>query len=311
MSNYTTIFKTPPTLSNQYVEVFIRNIKDIFGMVNTKRRDVLFDVSNTKNIDILGLLLIYKFFDFTVKKNCFINPKTNLDKNKKVSDEMKKTGFKNIVDEYFTYKDPIEEDLKYSQTKDFFLAPIILEKGKSNGVGKVNKKKIADYYSYDSNIASMILLCVDEIASNFQEHAVEDTKSVIIAKGNKDHIEIACADNGLGIISTLSPYLKWNDKKPVYNVLKKAVEKEVTSKKNSNHMGCGLWIVNQFVTVGNGKLYIFSQNAYLSNKKRKIKCGECSYWQGTIVYIDVPLINSKEFLKILDNKNSGIKLNII
>jgi hypothetical protein len=41
----------------------------------------------------------------------------------------------------------------------------------------------------------MILLTFSEILLNFWEHATEDTKSIIVAHGNKDQIEIALGEN--------------------------------------------------------------------------------------------------------------------
>src|SRR5690606_12886621 len=64
---------------------------------------------------------------------------------------------------------------------------------------------IEKYYSKSPESVSLIFSCFSEILLNFWEHAIQDTKSVILADGNKNKIEIACADTGIGIISNLMP----------------------------------------------------------------------------------------------------------
>ena len=71
-------------------------------------------------------------------------------------------------------------------------------------------------------------------------------------------------------------------------------------------MGCGLWLVNELVTKNHGLLHLFSQGVYLTNRKGKIKCGESSYWQGTIIYLMIPLkkiIPLKEILHTINIPN--------
>lgn len=135
-----------------------------------------------------------------------------------------------------------------------------------------------------------------------------------MAKGNKQHFEIACADNGDGIITTLLPqYRKYS--KSGYNILRFSVEKNVSSKMSEGHMGCGLWLVNEFVSRSKGILSIFSGHGYYQNKKGKIKCGESPFWQGTIIHLDIPLNNPSIFTDIVkeaaSNDINDIKLNII
>lgn len=98
--------------------------------------------------------------------------------------------------------------MPYKETDGVFLAPMTLKRSGINRRKNEDIKKIQKYYSYNSNIAYAILTCIGEISNNFQEHAVLDTQSIIVAKGNRNHFEIACADTGDGIISTLGPSLK-------------------------------------------------------------------------------------------------------
>lgn len=300
------VYKTPENFSVSNVKYFIANVSDIFKLENSQQKDVLFDVSPTKKIDLLGQLLIYKFLDFSRIKKCFYNPETNLKKVKYVSDEMKKMGFKKLVDENFRIKAKDEDIPQYSEKDGFFIAPIVLEKSKKEIVEKDVEKKINEYYN-KSTISSGILQCIGEIASNFQEHAVSDTRSVLVARGNKQQVEIACADNGEGIISSLLPVLKYKFQSHRSDVLREAIKENVTSKANAGHMGCGLWIVNEFVSASKGYMSIFSQDAYLINKHGIIKCGQSPYWKGTIIYVNMPLSNDDFFSRVMKEKDSIIQ----
>lgn len=317
MNNKQIVYKTPESFCAHNAKFFLADIEEVFKMDNSKTSHVFFKVMQTKKIDLLGLLLVYKFLNYTVKKECFSNPTTDLKNNKMISNELKRIGFQKLVDENFTIKDPDDTKTEYSENDTFFLAPIVLERTSNSNKDNYIETRIRNYYN-DTRISQGLLQCIGEISSNFKEHAVLDTKSVLVARGNKKQIEIACADNGAGIISTLLPALNHNYYKHRYDVLKKAIEENITSKAKEGHMGCGLWIVNQFVTRSQGIMYIYSQDGYLINKKGIIKCGQSPFWKGTIVYVNMPLSNRNVFSQVLEEKERfidlqkcNIKLNII
>lgn len=305
--NYYKIYSTPENFTHQNVKYFLQNIAAIFCMKNSGVPKVIFKVKDTKKVDILGLLLIYKFIDFTVKNRCFENPKTDLKKNRIIFEQMIQIGFKKYIDENFgdlKDDDLVESNPNFTANKNFFIAPLVLNREQQN-LGISNERKIKEYYNFDSRIASGVLQCIGEIASNFQEHSQSDTRSMLVARGDRKYIEIACADNGDGIISTLRPHLE-NKCKNGYEVLRKSIDENVTSKKNAGHMGCGLWIVSQFVSESKGTMKIFSQDGYLVNDKGKIKCGKSAYWKGTIVYVNMPLSDPSVFSKVMRNKRDEI-----
>jgi signal transduction histidine kinase len=168
--------------------------------------------------------------------------------------------------------------------------------------------KVESYYKKGSKTVDLIFSCFSEVLLNFWEHAVEDTKSVIIADGTKNKIEIACADTGIGIIQNLTDFFEITKKKE--ELLIKALEKGMTTKPNTNHMGFGLWIVNELVKANNGKLHIYSQGYYYSNNFGKVKYGTTSYWPGTVIYIYLNLSNPKTVYDVLkDSIISPIKIN--
>ena len=115
-----------------------------------------------------------------------------------------------------------------------------------------------------------------------------DTKSIILASGNKSKVKIACADTGSGIISQLAllfPNLKGKNSE----ILAKSLQKGVTSKVNSYHMGYGLWIVNEIVKHNNSRLHVYSEGYYYKNDYGKITTGRTGFWAGTIVYINLDI----------------------
>jgi signal transduction histidine kinase len=157
----------------------------------------------------------------------------------------------------------------------------------------------------------MIFLCLSEILLNFWEHAIDDTNSILVAEGNENHIEIACADTGNGIITTLNRVFE-NSSINRPNTLKKSVEKYVTSKKMTNHMGYGLWILNQIAKRTNGRFHIYSEGAYFKNDFSKEIADKCGYWKGTIIYLSLPLKNPitlSDLENHNDNKFNDIKIN--
>lgn len=147
-------------------------------------------------------------------------------------------------------KDVLENEYKKLNIKiqeSFIIAPQPLLRNDSYSNDVLIERflpKINEYYSFNERVVSMIFQCLSEILLNFWEHAIEDTKSILVADGNKTSIEIACADTGNGIISTLeqsNPSKNTSKEKLILS----ALEKGITSKKDTDHMGYGLWILNQ------------------------------------------------------------------
>ena len=72
-----TLFKTPQKLTSVNIDLFIKMAEPIFKYQDKMLPNVRFDTSTTKKLDSIGALLIYKFFEYTVHKNCFTKPKNN------------------------------------------------------------------------------------------------------------------------------------------------------------------------------------------------------------------------------------------
>ena len=295
-------FVPPASCTRRNIKYILKSMEAIFKFPNKSVPNAHFVVKQVKEVDVLGQLLIYKFLNYTVNKSCFINPSSDLRGNYYLVKELKKTGFRELINDCFQKKDPEEDDFKYKEQDGVFISPIVLTRdSKGDKISNDNRLKISSYYSYNHLISFAILQCLCEISSNFKEHAVEDTNSIIVAQGNKKHFEIACADNGDGIIKTLGK-VQERMPTPFYSLLERSIEKGVSSKLSEGHMGRGLWLINEFVTHCMGYLIIFSNRGYLQNTAGKIKCGEAPNWQGTIIYVDIPLNNPMAIMSVMKNK---------
>ena len=299
MGRYNMVFSTPEKLNPQYVKYFLHDAEQLFRLEGRKIPNVLFDTIKTKSANVLGVLLIYKFFEYSISKDCFIKPKCTLPSSTQLLRSLDSFGFRELLEQVTSFRIPTDNSVKYNVNKDgVFIAPIILKREHSkDDTERKYRSKISQYYSYDATISFALLQCLGEIASNFTEHAVEDTKSILVATGNKDYFEIACADTGNGIISTLASSIPAIKNR--CEILKLALAKGVTSKKDQNHMGYGLWLIDEFTNATSGEFYLMSEGAYLYKRNNKQNLGECPYWKGTVVYIRIPLTNIKGFKDVL------------
>lgn len=282
------VFKTPSAFTPQMVKYFLKDVSPLFGMVNKAIPNVVFDAYDMERAGLLGHLLIYKFMEYSMKKHCFLNPTFSIKEG--IFNEFRKTGFQKLVLAFVNDKKKEFEKLKYEEENGIFIAPINLANFEKGDGQDLYAPQIRDYY-VNIKVAFIVTLCMSEIAANYSAHAEDDTNSILVAKGNHDYFEIACADNGKGIISSLRPTLK--KKYSNHEVLEQAMHQGVTSKKDTNHMGFGLWLVNELVTQLRGELCIYSERAYYINRQGTIRKGESDYWRGTITYVRLPLSNSE------------------
>ncbi len=297
---------TPPKsfLPNTTLE-FLRNVESIFDLEGEKVRDVYFLIGRVEKIGILGLLLIYKFIEYTATHACFESPQ--LLNSEYIKNELKRYGFWNLIQDYKQIKEEdVYRNLNFQKSDSFFIAPMPLLRGKRYD-RNLFLPQIETYYAGNDNAISVVLTCLGEIMLNFWEHAVEDSQSILVASGNEHKIEIACADTGNGIVSSLLPVVGKMDKD---KVLLKSLAKNVTSKANTHHMGCGLWEINELVTMNRGRLHLYSEGAYVRNDFGKTKSGTCAFWKGTIIYVTLPLDSPKTLKNIQCDENfNDIQIN--
>jgi len=311
-----TEIKIPEIINASNVTSFLRNVSIIFTFENKQHLDYALNISKLKKINVLGMLLLYKVIEFSVEKKCFHLPEIYFE------DFMEKKwneyDFVPLMNSYIQQKDTSRnlQNLSVQMTDKFILAPQPLLRD-SDFTNKYLKTKflpkINEYYKGKPKVISMISTCFSEILLNFWEHAVDDTKSIMIAEGNNNYMEIACADTGNGIISTLKKNPKYkalDDEKLILN----STFKNITSKENTNHMGYGLWIIDQIVTAVNGRFHLYSEGVAYINDYGKKKTLKTAHWRGTIVYLALPLDKAKSLNDInvfKDKLSNNIKIAFI
>jgi len=301
-------FIAPKHFITNNILAFLNEVQDVFNMNDKMEPNVIFDLSRISKSNILGMLLMYKFIDYTYNNNCFKKPEVLV--NSYVQNMMTEYGFMKLIESYISNKDKSLKEYKQLSiniTDNFIIAPQPLLRNDTYSNEVLRNKflpQIEEYYSFNHSIISMVFLCLSEILLNFWEHAVEDTKSILVAAGNNSNIEIACADTGSGIITTLGSAFS-KDSLSKEQIILKSVEKGVTSKKMTDHMGYGLWILNEITKLTKGRFHIYSQGAYLQNNFGKQLHGKCGYWQGTIIYLSLPLHSPKSLSDIIELKNNS------
>lgn len=301
------ILKAPKYLTKNFVNEFLFKFQNTFFWQKKLVPNVKIDLSTIIKVDIFGLLILYKYIDYTYNNFCFKKP--NLTLGDYIDETWEKYSFRELIDSYVSNENLSDRPLKRLKVQfddRFIIAPQALLRN-SNYTNDYLKKefipKIEEYYINDNKTTDLIFSCFSEILLNFWEHAVNDTKSIIVADGNKHKIEIACADTGIGLFTNLRNVLEKKIKNE--EILAYSVKRGITSKPNTNHMGFGLWLVNELVKINNGNLHIYSQGYYFHNNYGKQKYGKCSYWPGTLIYVNLSLEKSKTLsdlnLKFKDN----------
>jgi hypothetical protein len=308
-------FDFPKVLKPNNIVELLNSLEKAFKMEEQLVPDAKINFTKVKKTSLLGVLLNYKFIEYTYKNNCFKKPEMIV--NEYVKKQWERYGFTKLIHSFVSNKDLTEKNYKNLKVKvdeRFIIAPQALLRSKDYSDRFMKSEflpKIEDYYKKNDKVVSMIFLCLSEILLNFWEHAVDDTNSILVAEGNDNHIEIACADTGNGIITTLNKIFE-NSSIDRAETLKKSVEKYVTSKKMTNHMGYGLWILNQITTKTKGRFHIYSEGAYFKNDFGKEIADKCGYWKGTIIYLSLPL-NNPVTLTDIENHDSkkfnDIKIN--
>lgn len=289
-------FVIPNVCTIQMIRAFLDTMAPIFEMKGKRVEHVNLVVRDIKRMDIVGVLLVYKVVEYTSRKKCFNSPKLLADS--KFVVELQKKGFRELMESFVKGFPPNFETLKYQFYDNVFIAPIKLN-AISESEAEIGYIPMIQSFYEDQETCAVVLSVLAEIVSNFHEHAQDDSDSILVAKGNKDNFEVVCADTGVGVVSSMAKSKLFQDIRPTqrFNVLAKATEKGITSKQNSDHMGYGLWLIQEFVLKTKGVLQLYSEGAYYVNQCGKIKKGTCGFWQGTIIYVSLPLNNIGELQK--------------
>ncbi len=293
MNSVNRVITAPKHFRANSILQFIEDCSPVYGLSGKNEKGFLLDLERVRDCSMIGVLLVYKVIEYSIKRNCFNGPMYLM--GLPFRESMEKYGFTNLIITYLADKNVAEREfanLKISVTDNFIIAPQALLRNDRYSSEILNKKylpQIESYYSFSPKAVTMIFICFSEILLNFWEHAIDDTQSIIVANGNNSNIEISCADNGQGVVTSLVNAGK--PKKDGINTFISSVEKGVTSKEMSNHMGYGLWILDEIVKQTNGRFHLYSEGYYYQRDFGKVKSGKTGFWQGTIVYLSIPLRN--------------------
>lgn len=304
----------PKKFTLSATDKFLKDCEFIFTLKGKYKPNVRIILNKISVINMVNVLIIYKAISYSGENRCLIDAKVVTDDY--VMHQLMKYGLYPLLISYVSNSVMVESEYKHLEIVEgdkFIIAPQALLRGDSYTDVTIRKKylpTIENYYRESPKSVAMVLTCLSEILLNFWEHATEDDKTIIMAYGTKDRIEIACADNGQGIITTLTNKTKNKSKR---DILLSSIERGVTSKEKSNHMGYGLWLLNEFASKTGGRLHIFSQGGHLQSEHGKIRYHESGNWEGTIVYLDLPLNNSLTISDIVNSssikKDSNLKIN--
>lgn len=308
----------PRKFNHNYIEDFIAKFEWIFTSKNKLKEGIEINCRNMNMISVIGLLLLYKTMEFLLRYDCVSKP--SLLAGVELGNAIKRYGFTDLMTKLVDDTKKLNTETIFSKIKNvryednFIIAPYPLgtkDEKLFNALNIDYATKISDYYG-KSKISEMVLTCISEVLLNFYKHALEkDPYSILVAEGNKSKIEIACADTGNGIISNLINVLNVRDKN---QILKKALERGITSKPNTFHMGRGLWIIKEMIKRTNGILHLYSEgSSYKLINGREIS-SSCGNWSGTIVYLNLPLENPVTMDEILEDEKhlfEDININLV
>lgn len=290
---------TPEIFTSLYIKQFLSDMQFVFDISHKMLPNFIFDLRRTEKVDLVGLVLIYKWLEYTVRNGCFNTPMYK--DNDCIKEAYNKYGFDKLISNYVKYRKVDPNKLRYTEKDGVFVAPIILSNRQE--AENIYAPQINSYYTNKDN-AFVVLQCLGEIVSNFEAHAKDDSDSILVASGNEKEFEIVCADSGIGIVGSLSNK-KLGLLKP-YEILQEAIKKGITSKACSDHMGYGLWLISQFVSTLKGNMEIYSQGGYLKNIKGHIRAGQFPYWKGTIIHVKLPLIKTDRCRKVIASAQSSM-----
>lgn len=289
------ILSIPNVLNHNYIGDFLRKFGNIFKKVDSMEGGFQLDCSRNREVTLVGILLIYKLMDFAHANRCFSSP-TIVHKDD-FYETLEKYSFLGLMrsimnnDTGFFKRDPDYGQLRINlQLEQFIIAPQPMLRTDHR-----TQDALRTYYSraissfYEDMKAQMVLQCVNEVALNFWKHALADPNSILVAEGNRFKVEIACADTGDGIISTLKQGIPHFRDLSHVEILKRSVLAGVTSKPRSNHMGMGLRLLDRFATLTNGIFHIYSEGAFYKNVGGRVSAGLTGYWKGTVIYLNLPL----------------------
>ncbi|AUC15313.1 hypothetical protein BTO06_09240 [Tenacibaculum sp. SZ-18] len=64
----------PKRLTINYLNEFIQSLNFVFDLIDERKPRFFLNFEKVEKVDIVGVLVLYKFIEFSVEKKCFYNP---------------------------------------------------------------------------------------------------------------------------------------------------------------------------------------------------------------------------------------------
>ena len=309
------IFWAPKSIELNSITSFVRVFNFIFGLAGKEKPQYHLAFGKVERCDVTGVLLLYKMLEYSVTARCFSFPTHDIAYNDFLKGCISEYGFLELIKSLMNNPNDVDmrpyKKLKISSNDRVLIAPIALIRNDTFHSLDIIKRQyvpiISSFYE-DETTQQMILGVFTEVMHNFWAHAIADNKSIIVGYGTKQFFEVVCCDNGAGIDGTMRDRFNSKDSK---KLVKMAMNNGVTSKRNSSHMGYGLWFINEVVTKTHGALTIISNDVHFKNAYGRISISNCPYWKGCIVSVKLPLSHPVSIKDIKVNVSQEVLINFI
>ena len=67
-------YTIPKHFNHNFIEDFLLKFGEVFLKVDKAEKNIAVDCSNNHKISVIGVMLLYKWMDFSTKKKCFDSP---------------------------------------------------------------------------------------------------------------------------------------------------------------------------------------------------------------------------------------------
>lgn len=300
------VIRLPEKVEAKYITTIVRQLNTFYRYDNAQIPRFYLSFSKVKSVDIVGVLVLYKFLEYSVSNKCFFNP-TTVDVDI-INDQVKEYGFESLIASCYKDRKKMEEEyakLRSKITNKLLVSPIIIFTGLNNKdrIEKDCFDKVTQFYG-EGQLSDMILMVFSELIGNFYSHSNDQSRSIVVAYGKKDYVEIACADAGIGIVESLRSRLGFKNN---LALLRSAFAKGISSKPSSDHMGYGLWMIDETIKKNSGYLFAYSQDAYYERRGDRVTCVEAPKWKGTIVYLKLNTANPISVKDIIDKHKTRLQ----
>lgn len=252
---------------------------------------IYFDISELKRIGVGGITILANIVELLKSKDIqyFFNYGNNIDNicSRLIYSNFAKRYINNTI-ELQGHKDAIYLDvIKNQQVQNHISYKII--PWVSDCIGR-KKGKIPS----STELAS-IQVALQEIFNNINDHSKVEVGCYFgYFEHNKNAILFCISDFGVGIphkVRQKTPEVKTDE-----DAIKKACEKDYSTKSKPNNAGVGLFILKQNIILNKGSLTIFSNwGIYkiinFNGRMEEITAKAESFYPGTLIILEYPLDN--------------------